>query len=213
MGKRLICSKHFENEPWVESLKQDGGGFGIFWQTKSVLICMLSVLECDECLALEQDTLHANEDIYKNDWLGMLNIAFEAPTSIPLWVHQFYFWLICLSKINFSVVWKWFSKISFFGKIKIFEFSRQKLTKLLKFFLMLWPFLAWKFNLIFSEKKLHLNFHSKNGENEDIFKSTFQKLWNQKMKQFIKWLCIFVAIIFWFLVMLLDAIWLQSWQL
>ena len=126
--------------------------FGIFWQTKSVLICMLSVLECDECLALEQDTLHANEDIYKNDWLGMLNIAFEAPTSIPLWVHQFYFWLICLSKINFSVVWKWFSKISFFGKIKIFEFSRQKLTKLLKFFLMLWPFLAWKFNLIFSEK-------------------------------------------------------------
>ena len=70
-----------------------------------------------------------------------------------------------------------------------------------------------KIQSFFSEKKLHLHFHSKNGENEDIFKSTFQKLWNQKMKQFIKWLCIFVAIIFWFLVMLLDAIWLQSWQL
>ena len=76
---------------------------------------MLSVLECDECLALEQDTLHANEDIYKNDWLGMLNIAFEELQRLPLssillWVHQFnYEPLICLSKINFS---QWFENDS-----------------------------------------------------------------------------------------------------
>ena len=29
-------------------------------------------------LSTREDTFHANEDIYKNDWLGMLNIAFEA---------------------------------------------------------------------------------------------------------------------------------------
>ena len=37
---------------------------------KHTSICMLSAWHRDECLA--PDTFHANEDIYKNDWLGML---------------------------------------------------------------------------------------------------------------------------------------------